>query len=110
MAFRLTGQGQGRGRGQNGRRRLCQDTLWGGGGGKRHPPQSNGGSGGGNREELDRSCWDWVDDVDDPKCDPIGEDMVSRAYRLHYPMHTYPDQSCKRNCKFNPKCYCGQCT
>ncbi len=86
-----------------------------GGGGAGVPGVPGGGKGlprrfaqGSSREDLDRSCWDWVDEVDDPKTDHIDEWCVGRAYRLHYPTHYYPDQNCKRNCKYNPRCYCGK--
>ena len=60
------------------------------------------------REELDKSCWAWVDEVEDPERGLISEHQVGLAYRLHYPTHFYPEQACKRNCKFNPRCYCGE--
>ena len=63
-----------------------------------------------SKEDLDRSCWEWVGRLVDPKKDPLDEEWVGKAYRLHYPTHFYPDQNCKRNCKYNPRCFCGEHT
>jgi len=71
------------------------------------------------REELERQCWSWVEALPDLNRGPCwsedGEDqyadvegqitaeMVGKAYRLHFPTHFYPQEQCKRNCRFNPR-------
>ena len=53
---------------------------------------------------MERSSWDWVEHVQDVQRN-VGQRHIQLAYRLHYPSHVEPQ--CKKNCKQNPKCYCG---
>ena len=47
--------------------------------------------------------------AEDPDLDPkkIGEDEVKCVYRMIMPSHTYPQSGCRKNCKFNPRCFVG---
>ena len=56
------------------------------------------------RETAEKSSWDWVEHVKDVNRD-VGQRHIQLAYRLHFPIHV--DPQCKKNCKQNPKCYCG---
>lgn len=51
-----------------------------------------------SREALERSCWDWVDEIEDVE-EEVNEDEVYMAYKLFFPAHVFPDFNCKRNCK-----------
>jgi len=77
----------------------------GGGGGGGGGGGSKGSSvGAGGRESAEKSSWEWVEHVKDVNRD-VGERHIQLAYRLHFPVHVEPQ--CKKNCKQNPKCYCG---
>ena len=47
--------------------------------------------------------------AEDPDLDPkkIGEKEVKCVYRINMPSHTYPQSGCRKNCKFNPRCFVG---
>ena len=63
-----------------------------------------GGAPGPKREALERASWSWVDEVDDPDRQ-VTLSHVRRAYRMHFPPHYPVLAKCKRNCRFNPRCY-----
>ena len=59
------------------------------------------------REELERSAWSWVDHIKNSDSDPITEENLHSSYRLSFPVHKSPEWKCKKNCRSNPRCYCG---
>ena len=69
------------------------------------------------KEALSRKSFAWVDRVSNPDTQ-IKALEVRQAYRMFYPVHQpslygFPlpkgqPQPCKKNCKFNPRCYCGE--
>ena len=59
------------------------------------------------REELERSAWSWVDKIEDSDNDKITDENLHYSYRLFFPVHTTPGWKCKKNCRSNPRCYCG---
>lgn len=59
------------------------------------------------REELERSAWSWVEEIQNPDSDPILEENLEFSYRLFFPEHISPTWKCKKNCRSNPKCYCA---
>ena len=59
------------------------------------------------REELERLAWAWVDKIQDPDTDIITEENLNSSYRLFFPVHSTPEWKCKKNCRSNPRCYCG---
>ncbi len=63
-----------------------------------------------SKGDLENSCWDWVDRLESEGVDYPSSSEVARAYRLHFPAHFYPEQNCHQNCKYNPRCFCGECS
>ena len=59
------------------------------------------------REELERLAWAWVDKIEDSDTDTITEENLNSSYRLFFPVHQTPEWKCKKNCRSNPRCYCG---
>ena len=70
------------------------------------------------KDALARKSFAWIDRVSNPDTQ-IKAMEVRQSYRMFYPLHQpaslhgfsgqkgFP-QPCKKNCKFNPRCYCGK--
>ena len=59
--------------------------------------------------DVEKASWSWIENLNDPlNKKEILETHVQSAYRLDFPLHCSDGKgsnSCKKNCKQNPKCY-----